>query len=235
MPEMDLGGRIVQIGAEARVWVVAHAWQAAALGLLLLLALFGLASIWAANRRRAEILRAVDDSTNGRLTIERRLGWHGVRATIQPTPDPFASFTVECSMVGRGGRLGLLSSLLGGRSQRLVFYGMLQRRPHAEVMWERGRTPERALGRGPETSLWRAHRLDFLSGAYAVQGTNTAVLEHAFIDLQTRFGAYTQRVVVQANTNPQLVVALVANGMNREDIPALVTTVRSLARAALIE
>lgn len=231
----DLIDQAAHAVQKALVWSADHRWIAAAIAVT---AVFGMIAVVAevvAWLRRNELLRALDDSTRGRLIVEHRRGWYGARARINPVPEPFASLTIECDTSGPGGRQGLLRGLLGIRRQRLALYGSLARRPAAELIWERGRTPDRALGTNPESGLWMAHRLEYLSGAYAVHGTNTAALEHAFVDLQARFGPYLQRAVLQANTSPQFVIVLVVNGMNREDVPALISTVRSLTRAALIE
>ena len=85
------------------------------------------------------------------------------------------------------------------------------------------------------TQLWVARRLDFLDGEYSVRGKNPAAVEHAFVELQTRFGAFLQRVSVQAEPAPALDVVLGTAGLNSEEIPALVERVRALARGALLE
>lgn len=214
-------------------WAGDYPLAGALLALGLVLAVTGLIAEIAAHRRRREIMQALRDSTRSELHSERRTGRHSDRVSFLPPPDPFAQLSVEFSMAPVDARLGGLLGLLGLRRQQLALHGSLRSRLGAEVTWERGRAPDRALGRSPSTHLWTSRRLDFVDGAYAVHGTNTASLEHAFVDLQTRFGAYTQRVLLQANAKPQVVILLRVGGFNREDMPALVATVLALARSSL--
>jgi hypothetical protein len=214
--------------AEALLETLAGAQnRPAQVALLILLLLGGLAaaSLVVANRRLADVARAVGDSTRGRFRpTQRRVGL--LRGDILPAPDPFSAFSIELMVRGPTGALPVLGS------QRFLLTGQLARRPTAELVWQRGRTPERALGRGPETRLWVLRRLEVAPGEFAVHGGNPAALEHAFFDLQARFGAFTRRVSILAEAQPHFEMVLEANGLTVEEIPALITTVRMLARAA---
>ncbi len=179
-----------------------------------------------AQRRLRDVAQALADSTRGAYRPTQRRA-HLVRGDITPAPDPFAAFSAELVVRRPLGAVPMMGS------QRLLLTGQLARRPAVELVWQRGQTPDRAIGRGPDTRLWVARRLDFVPGEYTVRGANPAPIEHQFVDLQTRFGAFTRRVRILAEAQPQLEVELEANRLNRDDIPALVTTVRALARAAL--
>lgn len=217
----------------AGLWVqgAQESWLGAAAAALLVALLLWLLLRRLALRRTREILAAFNDSTRSALVPSERPRATRVRAAILPAPEPFTHLGMEFSL-GGGGPLGVLSGMLL-RRQRLVLHGALPGRPPAEIVWTAGRTPDRAVGRGPATRLWVAHQLPYGGGTYAVRGINTAHLEHAFTDLQTRFGELMRSSTIQVDAMPQMRVELAAGRLNREDVPALVATVRALGRAAM--
>ncbi len=73
-----------------------------------------------------------------------------------------------------------------------------------------------------------------IDSEYAVRGADTTALEYVFVDLQARFGALLQQVSVVADREDVHVeVVMRGAGLRTSDAPALVTTLRSLGRAAL--
>jgi hypothetical protein len=194
---------------------------------VLLAFLASYAGAWLAARRRTrDVAEAIGDSTRGTLRLTRRTATL-VRGDLVPAPDPFQAFSGEL-------RLRTPFAVLPPPAgQTLLFTGQLGVRPSAEIVWHRGRVPERALGRGPDTALWVARKLDFVAGDFALRGANTSALEHAFFDLQARFGDSLRRVTLLADAQPQLEVELSAAALAPSELPALVTTLRGLARAAL--
>lgn len=187
---------------------------------------------WGAARRRTrDVYRALADSTRSLLepADKVRTGW--LAASIAPAPDPFRALSCEFT-IRRGGMSAFLTWPFKYRKQSLVFHGALLRPPRAEIVWEKSQPPDRALGRGPASSLWTARQVDFLREEYAVRGANTAALEHAFGDLQGRFGAFTLHVQITAGAQNHMTVALACWGLNSEELPALVGAVSGLARAS---
>jgi len=192
-------------------------------GLVVVLALW---LIVLARRRLRSVAVAINDSTRSKyVPTQQRVGL--LRGDILPAPDPFSACTVELVLRGPFGVLPTIGS------QRIIVSGHFESRPVVELVWQRGRAPERALGRGPDTRLWVSRRLDFVAGEYAVRGVNPTALEHAFLDLQTRFGAFVRSVRILADAYPHFDVELEGNGLSPEDIPALITTLRALARTAV--
>jgi hypothetical protein len=216
-------------------WLAANVWLW--LPVLALLLIGGAIALGVSLRRRraAALALALGDSTRGNLRFAQPLSAAGFQALIAPPPDPFVELSVRLALAG--GRSPAAAALwpVGGRGQSLGFAGRFRRPPTAELLWARGHLPDRALGRGVGTQLWVARRLDFLEGEYTVRGKNPAAVEHAFVELQTRFGAFLQRVSVQADPAPALDVLLDTAGLNAEEVPALVERVRALARGALVE
>lgn len=223
---MDLARRLDALQSQ---WAALAAQERglSLLALLLILLLLLLPVLRALSRRRLrDVAQALNDSTRGAWKPTQRRA-NLVRGDVVPAPDPFVAFSVELGVRGLLGAVPLMGS------QQLLLTAQLAKRPAVELVWRRGHTPDRALGRGPETRLWVSRRLDFVPGEYAIRGSNPAPLEHQFVDLQTRFGAFTRSVRILAEAQPQLEIEMEANRLNSDDIPALVTTVRALARAAL--
>lgn len=121
-----------------------------------------------------------------------------------------------------------------GRQTQLVIQATLRERPRAELIWQRGKIPGRALSRAGSPTLWVQQHLDFLRYEYATRGINTGAIVHVFTDLQTRFGPLLEKVSIQADARPEVEIVLRTNGLNPEEIPALITTIRSAGRAALL-
>lgn len=207
-------------------------WLISLVTVLLLFLIVDLLAWSAARRRTRDVVAAARDSTRGDLRPSARMRTGRVRAAIAPPPDPFRFLKFEFSMEF-GGPLRAFLWPVALRRQRLVLSGDLMRQPQAELVWEKGQPPSRALGRGPATLLWVARRLDFLGEEYAVHGANTAPIEHAFADMQRRYGPCTRRIALVREGPAQMVIALSTNRLNAEEISALVTSTCVLARAAL--
>ncbi|MFN3980407.1 MAG: hypothetical protein ACK4SA_08495, partial [Caldilinea sp.] len=66
-----------------------------------------------------------------------------------------------------------------------------------------------------------------------VRGVDTTALEYVFVDLQARFGALLQRVSIVADCEGVHIEVVMRGGeLQGSAAPALVTTLRSLGRAA---
>jgi len=188
----------------------------------------------AQTRRRNQSLAAgFDNSTRSRLTYVDSPAARGFTAHFDPPPEPF----VRLELHYRGGAtvdpIGLLLRTLSGRSDELTLCGLLPDRPVAELVWTRGRIPERALARRERASLWVQRRSDLIDSEYAVRGVDTAALEYVFVDLQARFGPLLELVSVVADReDAHIEIVMRGVGLQGSAVPALVATVRSLGRAA---
>lgn len=187
---------------------------------IILLGLIAIAARIIQNRRRAQRLwEGLRSALPGPLRLRLAKDRHLQIAEFAPAPDPFQKLQAE-----------LERSLY---QPRLVIRGKLNRRIQEELLWLRGRPPARALRRSVDAGLWETRRIDLLDGEFAVRGTNTSALEHVFFDMQARFGAFLQRVSVLVEEDEELRVELDVSRFNESDVPALVTTIRALGRAAL--
>jgi hypothetical protein len=194
-----------------------------------------LASGWQKVRRCRALTNALNDSSRGRIVVERGPARWGFFARIQPPPEPFTQFTINYRSGSRLDLFGWLLPTLASRGDRMFISGRLRTRPHAELVWARGQIPARALGKKPSATLWEQRRLDITNSEYATRGANPRALVHFFIDLQTRFEPFLEKVYVQADELPEVQVVVRPAGLNADEIPALVTTIRSAGRGALLE
>ena len=183
-------------------------------------------------RRAQALYRALNDSSHAQLVAHRRDRAGSFLVQMIPAPQPFAEFGARYQASSWLDPLDWARWLLRHGGGGLQFRGNLLMPPHAELLWTRGRLPSRALGVGPSRGLWVQHSLDFINAWYATRGANPAAIRHAFADMQTRFGAIVSVVSIQGDQVPQLEVAVDTRRLNSEDIPALVTTICALARAA---
>lgn len=186
----------------------------------------------AARRRRRDLLQALETSTRGTVQPFPVKQWGTIACTLSPPPEPFSQFFVYFTMRPRPWPLGIVSRLFGGRSQRIELRGVLRQRPTTELIWQRGMPAARAAGRGAETELWKLRRLPVAPGEYAVRGANAQGVEHLFVDAMARYGAFAQKVTLQIERAPHVQIVLAANGLNAEDVAALVSMVAGLGRAA---
>jgi hypothetical protein len=194
-----------------------------------------LASGWQKVQRCRTLTAALNDSSRGRIVVERGPTRWGFFARIQPPPEPFTQFTINYRSGSKLSLFGWLFPTLASRSDRMVISGRLRTRPHAELVWVRGQIPGRALGKRPSATLWELRRLDITNGEYATRGINPRGLVHFFVDLQARFEPFLEKVVVQADELPEVQVVVRPAGLNADEVPALVTTIRAAGRAALLE
>lgn len=216
-------------------------WEATGLGLWMLMAawlLLVLASWlvgWLRKRRRGQaILAALRAGSRGTIEFRRGPGAWGFVAAVTPAPDPFREFSVSFRAMSIFDPVDCLRRLAGAPPSRLHIWAILQRTPEAELVWERGQLPARALGRGPGRTLWEIHRLSLGGAEYATRGLNAGALRHAFTDLHARFHAGLQRVVVQREGAPQFEVVMAGSALEVHEVSALLTTIRALGRAAQI-
>lgn len=198
--------------------------------LLLLLVLWFSAAVYY-RRQGYAIGAALNDSARGKVVYDRTPRPHGFFAHVEPAPDPFWHLSIAYHTTPNP--IEWLGRRLSNRHARLVIQGQIKERPRAELLWIRGRIPSRALSRAGTLSLWVQRRLDFLPYEYATRGINTGAVVHAFTDLQTRFGPLLEKVAIQADTNPELEIVVRTTKLQLEDIPALITTIRAVGRAAL--
>jgi hypothetical protein len=205
--------------------------------LLLIIGLLVWLGWWLAgwqNRRQGQlIIAALNDSVRGEVKCTVGPNRRGFVATIQPAPEPFLQFTITYQPLSNFDLPGLLLGRLSGASDCLLLQGKLSALPLAELIWTHGQIPSRALGKSPGAALWVQGWLDITNSEYATRGSNPSALVHLFRDLQTRFGALLHRVSIQADVIPEVELSLRGSSLNREEIPALVATLRSLGRAAV--
>jgi hypothetical protein len=178
-------------------------------------------------RRSRDLALGLGDSTRGVLIYSAGPGSPGFTAEIQPSPDPFAKFSIE----HRGGSNPFFA--WAGNRESLRFRAKLQARPVAELLWVRGKLPPVTSSLGMRVSMWVQRRLDYLNVDYAVRGSNTAAVEHVFLDLQTRFGQALRLVRIYGDEEPDFEVVIRSGRLDGREMPALVTTLRALGRGAL--
>jgi hypothetical protein len=179
------------------------------------------------HRKSRAIFRSLHDSTRSKAVARR-----GFVAELLPAPEPFRCLQVHYSASSPIDLPGWILRLFGRRS-RFVLTGELLSTPVSEVVWARGKTPARALGKSPGKLLWVNHRLDFLNTEYATRGVNTAAMRHAFTDMQTRFGHLLLYCRIQRGERVECEIILRSPGLDANDVAPLITTIRALGRAAL--
>jgi len=206
-------------------------WLLSALAFgMLLLVLWIIAAIYYRQRGYA-VGAAINDSARGNVVFDRPPQPRGFFAHVEPAPDPFWRLSIAYHTTPNP--VEWLARWLVGRQARLVIQGQIKDRPRAELFWVRGKIPHRALSRTGNPTLWVQRRLDFLAYEYATRGVNTGAIVHAFIDLQSRFGPLLDKVTIQADSNPELEIVVRTANLDLQEIPALITTIRAVGRAAL--
>jgi hypothetical protein len=205
--------------------------SAVALALLLLLAV--LAARVQARRRGDKILAALNESARGRITPLRGPDAGGFVGSFQPPPEPFVQFVADYRAAGSFDLPGQLLNPFTHSAERLTFVAKLPARPAAEIIWQEGLPPGRALAQRDRSHLWVLRHLDVVKAEYAVRGPNTGAIEHVFLDLQTRFRPFLVRISVQADADPECTIVLRLTRYDLRELPALVTSLRGLGRAAL--
>jgi hypothetical protein len=201
--------------------------------LVLLFILAAIAARLQSARRGHAILAALDESTRGRISLLRGPDAGGFVGSLQPPPEPFLHFVADYRSAQALDLAGQLLNPLTHHAERLVFVAKLPSRPTAELIWQEGQAPGRALAQRDRSHLWVLRRLDVVNAEFAVRGANTGAMEHVFLDLQTRFRPFLVRISVQADADPECTVVLRLARFNLQELPALVTSLRGLGRAAL--
>ncbi|MBX3012736.1 MAG: hypothetical protein KF832_14565 [Caldilineaceae bacterium] len=196
---------------------------------LLLLFLWLLAAIYYRQQGLA-ISSKLGESGRGQLSFTRSPQPRGFFVQLQPPPEPFWRLSVAYHTTPNP--IEWVLRRWANQQARLVIQGQLAERPQAELLWIRGRVPARALSRARNPDLWVQRRMDFMPYEYATRGVNTSAIVHAFTDLQTRFGPQLAKVAVQADAHPEIEIVVRTAGLDLDEIPALITTIRALGRAA---
>lgn len=201
--------------------------------LMLLLVIAWTAARLQTRRRNQTLAAGFDSSTRSRLVYASPPSAGGFNAHFEPPPEPFVRLELRYHGGATVDPLGLLLRMVSGRTDELVIRALLPERPAAELVWARGRIPERAMARRARASLWMQRRSDLIDSEYAVRGVDTTALEYVFVDLQARFGALLQRVSILADREDVHIEVVMRGGeLQGSATPALVTTLRSLGRAA---
>ena len=180
------------------------------------------------------MLVAVNDATFGRCLPRSRTGAWGFAVSVEPPPERFREFNISYQPVSILDPVDLLRVWFGGRRATLQMAGVLLDAPTAEIMWVRGQPPTRALGINPGRAPWVQSRLDYVGVEYALRGTNVNAMKHVFQDMVARFAPLLQSISVQRERNPH--VRVVARGrLEAGDVSPLITSVRALGRAAMLQ
>ena len=207
-----------------------------AIGIILLL-FVALAFVagWQQKRRRTLLmLAAVNDATFGRCLPRSRSGAWGFAVGIEPPPERFREFNISYQPVSIFDPFDLLRRLLSGRRSTLQISAVLADAPVAEIVWQRGHPPARALGVNPGHAPWVQSKLEYTGAEYATRGTNVGAIKHVFRDMVARFSPALTSVAVQRERRPQLRM-VVRGRIDPRDVSPLVTAARALGRAAMME
>ncbi len=224
------------------------------LGVFVCIGLLLLAS-WVAGRaqlrRRSErFLTYLDDSTAADAEIAKPLSSGGFETTLRPAPEPFDFCFVRYRTRAKFNPLAWLLQLIAPSPEQLEIRAMLPSPPGSELVWIRGQLPPTALGLHPSRDLWTRHRLDTVDAEYSTRGDATNAVQHAFSELQNRFGPFLVHIVVRADVaytettqsellagvaEPHVTVTLSTARLDPAQTPVLIALVRSLGRAARID
>ena len=196
--------------------------------LLLLLVIGAVAARARVSGRSRSLAAALEESVRGRLVFTRGPNAAGFGATIQPPPEPFFQFQLECWPAAPLDVFGTALGAARGQADRLIFTARLPTRPAAELVWSYGQSPARALARRDRATLWVQRRLDIVDAEYVVRGANTGAIEHVFFDLQARFRPLLLQISVQADAEPEVRVVLRTRELNAQNMPGLVISLRAL-------
>jgi hypothetical protein len=180
------------------------------------------------------MLVAVNDATFGRCLPRSRTGTWGFVVSVVPPPERFREFNISYQPLSILDPVDLLRFLFGARRATLQIAGVMSDAPTAEIIWLRGQPPARTLGVNPGRAPWVHSSLDYIGAEYATRGTNIAALKHTYQDMMARFAPILLTITIQRERHPHLRV--VAHGkIEARDISPLITSVRSLGRAAMMQ
>ncbi|MCB0080996.1 MAG: hypothetical protein KDE47_08710 [Caldilineaceae bacterium] len=216
-----------------------------------LLALYGLFWLLGVrhNRRRGRLfLMAFNDSTGATMAVHFGPDARGFVAYFEPAPAPYVYLAV-LFRPSPPQTYWLRPLLL--RRDRLYLRGILTEPPRNELIWTRGRIPDRAAGHGPRAQLWQRKVHHTTNVEFELRGSNCGALENGFRALHMRFSPLLLRVnllgdaaierrlrnlhaVDARNTPVDLQLDLTAAKLPAEEIAALVAQARALGRAALL-
>ena len=204
----------------------------AGIGLLLLL-------IWLLGRRHYRacsllFIRHLEESSAPDAVARVTPTAAGFEADLEPAPDPFARCRVTYRTNAEFNLLAWPLQLLAPSLERLTVQAVLPSAPSANLVWNRGRTPATALGRGEASELWKLHRLDFVEAEYATRGVFTNGVEHFFAELQTRFGPFLGEVYVDADAEPHLSVTINTARFDPAQLHTVLALVQGLGRSSLL-
>jgi hypothetical protein len=202
--------------------------------MVLVLALAWIAGWQLKLRRSQTILTAVNDATFGRCVARSQSGAWGFAVAVVPAPERFREFNISYQPMSIFDLLDLLRYAFGGKKSTFQVSGVLLDVPTAELIWMRGQPPARALGKTPGRAPWVQTRLDFSGAEYATRGANVGAMKHVFQDMYARFTPSLLLISIQRERQPQLRV-VVEGRIEARDVSPLLTSVRSLGRAAILE
>jgi hypothetical protein len=201
--------------------------------LSLILALTWIAG-WLQKRRRSQaILTAVNDATFGRCIARSRSGAWGFAVSVEPAPERFREFNISYQPLSIFDPIDLFRYAFGGKKATFQISGVLMDVPTAELIWMRDQPPVRALGKMPGRAPWVQARLDIAGAEYATRGANIGAVKHVFQDMYARFTPALSLISIQRERRPHLRV-VVEGRIDARDVSPLITSVRSLARAAML-
>ncbi|MEZ4660630.1 MAG: hypothetical protein R2911_23995 [Caldilineaceae bacterium] len=215
------------------------------------LSLYGLFWLlgWRHNRRRRRaFLIALNDSTGSTVTPQSGPDARGFVAIFEPPPTPYAYLAV-IFRPSPPQTYWLRPLLL--QSDRLRLRGILAEALRNELIWTRGRVPDRAAGHGPRSQLWQRKIHHTTNVEFELRGPNSGALENGFRALNMRFGPLLQRVNLVGDAAierrlrnlqrldaqkaaVELEIELTAAKLPTEEVSALVAQARALGRAALL-
>lgn len=202
------------------------------------------------NRRRSRaFLAALQDSTSAAMTLHAGPDAGGFVAIFEPPPAPF--YYVAAIFRPLPPQSYWLRPLLLGRD-RLRLRGILTQAPQNELIWTRGKTPDRAAGHGAQPGLWQRKIHHTSNVEFELRGPNSGALENGFRGYHTRFGPLLQSfhlsrkeqterqlrnfsLLDAQKTAADLEIELSAAKLPIEEIAPLVAQFRAVGRAALLK
>jgi hypothetical protein len=201
-------------------------------------------------KRSRLFLVNLDDSTAAHTELDRPASAGGFATTLLPAPEPYDFCFVRYRTRAEFNPLAWLLQLIAPAPELLEIRAMLPAPPGSELVWIRGQLPATALGLHPSRDLWTLHRLDIVDAEYATRGDATNAVQHAFGELQNRFGPFLNHIVVRADVaytrttqaelvdgtvEPHITVSLSTARLDPGQTQILMALVRSLGRAAQID
>ena len=241
---MGIDLEIEELRTAAIAFMLQYGWLAVIVGAAALIMLGALVQPLRRRRHSRALLAQLAAGTRSRLiaadpgvTSAPLVQLNGdFDAVFSPGPDPFVSLTVTREKGPLGGPFRAAARKRTPTLDQLRFHGVLDSAPRQELLWSKGETPNRAIRRGDEAGLWTHHRMDLTGSEYITRGDNAGALAHVLFDMQRRYNPFLHQLFVDGEATPHVVVTIqLAHGLNVEEMPALVSLIRTAARAAQLE